>query len=149
MRTSFFIILVWFNFNLCFSQNSFVGNGGIGGTSSINDYEGTSYAFTGINVVLTAFNGVQYYKGKRPNSNAGFALLTGVSQLLLPKLDIGFGIKERVFDNLNYISGTATIVIGSLMLLRRKKKKEDGVSFLPYVCPYNEGVVIGVVFSRN
>lgn len=149
MQTCFFIILVWFNYNLCFSQKGFVGNAGIGGNSSISNYEGTSYVFTGINVALTAFNGVQYYKGKRPNSNAGFALITGVSQFLLPSLDIGFKAKERKFNNLNYISGTATIVIGSLMLLKHKKKKEEGVSFLPYVYPYNEGVVVGVVLSRN
>lgn len=145
----FTLLLSFLTFQRCFSQSQGIQLGNSGSQSSSLSYETTSYVLTGINVGLTTFNGVQYYKGKRPNSNAGFALITGFSQLLLPNLDIFTGIKERNFNNLNYISGSATVVIGSLMLIKRKKKNSDGFSFLPYVSPFNDGVVVGVVLSGN
>jgi hypothetical protein len=143
------ILVSFFTFVKCFSQSGGVQfTSGVGSGQKTN-YSGASFVFTGINVGLTAFNGIQYYKGKRPNSNAGFALITGMSQLILPNLDIFSGDKVRKFNNLNYISGSATIVIGSLMLLKKKKKNSDGISFLPYVSPFNDGVVVGMVLSRN
>lgn len=140
------LLVSFFTFEKCYSQSQGIqiemsnqGNG--------QDYKTTSYVFTGINVGLTAINGIQYYNGKRPNSNAGFALVTGFTQFVLPNLDMFNGVKERKFNNLNRISSTATIILGSLMLLKKKKKNVDGISYLPYVSPINDGVIVGVVFS--
>lgn len=141
------LLVSFFTVEKCYSQSQGI-QFDISNQGNGQDYKTTSYVFTGINVGLTTINGIHYYNGKRPNSNAGFALVTGFTQLVLPNLDMFNGVKERKFNNLNRISGTATIIIGSLMLLKKKKKSADEISYLPYVSPINDGVIIGVVLSR-
>ncbi len=146
MKIIFVLILNCFSFTSCFSQSNFIGGGAIGSSPNTN-YTKTSNVFTGVNIALTTLNGIQYYKGKRPNSNGGFAIITGLSQMILPT--IGFEETNKKIDNLNYITGSATILIGTLMLVKPKLEKKDKVSFIPYINPFNDGLVVGIILSRN
>lgn len=107
-------------------------------------YKAISIVFTGLNATLTTFNIIHFNKGGKSKYNAGFAILTGLTQVVVGGFMKGEG--NTGLEIMNYSVGTATAIIGGIRLFKKEKKHLD-ITMYPYTVPVKNGIIIGMTLA--
>lgn len=148
MKTVIISVAVFFLFanKECNGQQLYLSNISVFGGKG-DGYAVTSFIFTGINGTITAFNLLNFNKEKN-KTNAGFALITGLSQIVFCSIYSDHTKSQIGLDILNYSVGSATAVIGSIRLFK-KKKAQSSVTLFPYSYPIKNGFMVGLRLTKS
>lgn len=114
-----------------------------------DNYKVSSIVFTSVNATLTTLNVINYNHEKRSQENGGFAMVTGLAQIIYCGI-YSKNISDAGYTILNYSVGTITSVIGGLRLFK-KKKQQSAVAYYLYSYPTGSDTVIalGVTINLN
>lgn len=121
----------------CKGQNLLTG---LNSSSDGDNYKVNSFVFTGKNATMATFNIININKEGKSKTNGGFAILTGLAQIIF--CGIYSEKAEKGFSILNYTMGTATAVIGGIRLFKKDRKQKD-LTLYPYSFPTKTDLMQG------